>query len=437
MHGGPGFLGGRIELPHAASGIRTPQDIPMNRKRIAVWALYDFANSVYPAVITATLFAVYYVSDIVGNEAGLGDLWWGRVISVSMLFVALSSPVLGSVADRAGIRKKMLLLYTYLCVVCVALFTTIEPGMIIWGFALAVLANIGFEGALVYYNAYLPDIAPRQRQGFVSGLGFGVGYAGSVAGLLIALPLVLRDQFDLLWLTVAAFFAVFSVPSFLGLPADRPGERTVWQATLESLTGFRRIAGDVLKRKDLRRFLLSFFVYIDGVNTVIVFSSVYATTTLNFARSELVLLYLTVQISALIGALALAKPTDVWGAKTVLNLMLVFWTLIVVSAYFVESKTAFFGIAVLAGTGLGAVQAASRALMSSLIPDGQEAEMFGFYAFCGKSSSVIGPLVFGGLSYALGNQRVAILSVAAFFLIGFILLQRVKDPRPGRVNTPA
>ncbi len=410
----------------------------MNRKRIAVWALYDFANSVYPAVITATVFSVYYATEIVGNEAGLGDLWWGRVLSVSMLFVALTSPVLGSVADRAGVRKKMLFLYTYLCIVCVSLFITIQPGMILWGFTLAVLANIGFEGALVYYNAYLPDIAPPERQGFVSGLGFGVGYAGSIVGLLIALPLVLGERFDLTWLSVAALFAVFSVPSFLGLPPDSRGQRTVFQAAAEGVIGFRRIVSDVLRLRDLRRFLLSFFVYIDGVNTVIYFSAIYATTTLGFTRLELIILFLVVQVSALIGALALAKPTDTWGPKRVLMPMLVFWTFIVVSAYFVESKPAFFGIAVLAGTGLGAVQAASRALMSSLIPDGQEAEMFGFYAFCGKSSSVIGPLVFGGLSYALGgNQRVAILSVAAFFFIGFILLQRVKDPRPGRVNTPA
>ncbi len=398
----------------------------MNRKLIAVWALYDFANSVYPAVITATVFGVYYATGIVGNEAGLGDLWWGRVLSVSMLFVALSSPVLGSIADLAGIRKKMLMIYTLVCVVSVSLFVTIEPGMILWGFVLATLANIGFEGALVYYNAYLPDIAPRQRQGFVSGLGFGVGYAGSVAGLLIALPLVVREQYDLVWLAVAAFFMLFSIPSFLGLPADRPGDQSIIQAAMNGLTGFRRIWADVLKQRELRRFLISFLVYIDGVNTVIYFSGIYAVTTLGFARQELIYLYLVVQVSVLVGALGLARPTDTWGPKRVLTIVLVFWTAIVVGAYFVETKTAFFVIAVAAGTGLGVVQAASRALMSSLIPDGKEAEMFGFYAFCGKSSSVIGPLIFGTLSYALGgNQRAAILSIAAFFLAGVILLQRV------------
>ena len=110
----------------------------MNRKHVTYWALYDFANSVYPAVITATVFSVYFTTQVVGNETGLGDVWWGRALSVSMLFVALSSPPLGSIADRAGIRKKMLFFYTYLCVASVALFTTIEPGMILWGWALVV-----------------------------------------------------------------------------------------------------------------------------------------------------------------------------------------------------------------------------------------------------------------------------------------------------------
>ncbi len=404
----------------------------MNRKQVAAWALYDFANSVYPTVITATIFAVHYTQTIVGNETGQGDLWWGRAISLSVLFVALSSPVLGSIADRAGVRKKLLILYTYTCVGCVALFPTIQPGMLAWGFCLVVLANIGFEGAIVYYNAYLPELAPRERLGFVSGLGYGVGYAGSVAGLLIALPLLSRERLDLTWLSVAVFYALFSWPALAWLPKDRPGDRTVFQAAVEGLTGFVQIVGDVLRERELRRFLLAFFFYIDGVLTVIVFTSIFAAQTLGFARQELITLFLVVQVSALLGAFALARPTDIWGPKRVITLTLVLWTSIVISVYFIESKRTFFAVAVLAGTGLGAIQAASRSLMAALIPAGKEAEMFGFYAFCGKSSSVLGPLVFGGISAALGgNQRVALLAVSAFLVAGLLLLQRVRDPRAG------
>ena len=397
----------------------------MNRKRIAAWVLYDFANSVYPVVILGPVFSVFYIEDVVGNSEGLGDQWWGYAMSASVLFVAFSSPLLGSIADLAGVRKRMLLLYTHVCVVSVALFVTIEPGMILWGFALAVVANIGFEGALVYYNAYLPEIAPRERRGFVSGLGFGIGYAGSIAGLLIAY--LTAEQYHLTWLSVAAFFALFSIPTFLFLPKDRSADRTVLQAAVDGITGFRRIVGEVLRERELRRFLLAFFFYIDGVLTVIVFASSFAAKTLSFESGELILLFLVVQVSALLAALALAKATDRLGPRRVITMTLVLWIAIVVSAYFVQSKTVFFAIGALAGIGLGTIQSASRALMSVLIPDGKEAEMFGFYAFCGKSSSWIGPLVFGNLSFALGgNQRVAILVIAAFFIVGLLLLQRVK-----------
>jgi UMF1 family MFS transporter len=310
--------------------------------------------------------------------------------------------------------------------------------MVLWGFCLAVLANIGFEGALVYYNAYLPEIAPRNRRGLVSGMGYALGYAGSAVGLLIALPLVKRELFGWTWIMVAAFFVAFALPSLVGLPPDRPGRRTVLEAARHGVVGFRRLIADVLRVKPLRRFLIAYFVYIDGVNTTVYFSALFAATTLGFAQDELILLFLGIQVSALLGAVGLARPTDSWGPKRVVGLTLVFWTAIAVAAFFVDSKPAFCAIALLAGVGLGAVQAASRALMAALIPPGKEAEMFGFYAFCGKSSSVIGPLIFGVVSYAFGgNQRLAVLTVALFFVVGLVLLRRVTVPRPDRGSEPA
>ncbi|NNF27429.1 MAG: MFS transporter [Gemmatimonadetes bacterium] len=400
----------------------------LNRRHVGAWALYDFANSVYPAVIQVAVFSVYYATAIVGNDAGQGDALWTRAVSLSALVVAMSSPLLGSIADRAGVRKRLMMAYTFLCVISVSLFVTIEPGMVMWGFVLAVLANVGFEGALVFYNAYLPDLAPRERQGFVSGLGFGIGYAGSVAGLLMALPLALSERYDLVWLSVAGFFALFSLPTFLALPADREADLTVREAAREGLLGFRRIVGEVWAQQELRRFLFAFFFYIDGVLTVIATAGLFAEQTLGFEISDLIRLFLVVQVSALVGALVMAKPTDKVGAKPVISVSLVLWVAVAVSGFFVQDPSTFFLIAVLAGFGLGTVQAASRSLMASLIPEGKEAEMFGFYAFCGKSSSVLGPLVFGTVSYGTGNQRLAVLSIAAFFLIGLLLLQRVHPP---------
>lgn len=401
----------------------------MNKKHVAAWAAYDFAGSIYSAVIAATVFNVWYATQIVGNEAGMGDLWWGRVGSVSVAFVALTSPVLGSIADRAGIRKKLLAGYTLVAVGAIAMFTTIEPGMVVYGFALAVLANIGFEGALVFYNAYLPEIVPRKKQGSVSGLGFGLGYAGSAAGLLIAIPLAGGEHFDALWLVVAAWFLAFSLPAFFVLPEAEGKGESVWTATIRGVTGFRRILREVWAEEDLRKFLLAFFFYIDGVLTVIWFASPFAEGTLGFEFNELIILFLVVQLSALAGAFGLARPTDRFGPKRVITGVLVLWTAVGVSAYFITSKTTFFVVAVVAGVGLGSIQAASRSLMSALIPEGKEAEMFGFYAFCGKSSSILGPFIFGTVSAATGgNQRISVLVITGFFVVGGLLLQRVRDP---------
>lgn len=401
----------------------------MNRKHVVAWALYDFAGSIYSAVIASTVFNVFFIQTLVGNVGGRGDQLWGWVGSLSVALVAISSPFLGSVADRAGIRKKLLVAYTLVGVTCVALFGALRPGMVLAAFALATLANFAFEGGLVFYNAYLPDIAPRKSQGRVSGLGFGLGYAGSAAGLLIAIPLARAERFDLLWLVVAAWWLVFSLPAFFTLP-EAPGTgESVGRAAIRGFTGFRRMVAEVLRERELRRFLLAFFFYIDGVLTVIWFASPFAAETLGFEFSELIVLFLVVQISALVGAFALAGPTDRFGPRRVITGVLVLWVGVAVSAFFIQSKPVFFVVAVLAGTGLGSIQAASRSFMSALIPEGKEAEMFGFYAFCGKSSSILGPLIFGGISRATGgNQRLAVLAIAAFFVVGGLLLQRVRDP---------
>jgi UMF1 family MFS transporter len=256
----------------------------------------------------------------------------------------------------------------------------------------------------------------------VSGLGFAIGYLGSIIGLIVALPLVNAKQFNLLWLLVAGFFAVFSIPAFVALPADQPQP--------EKQVGLVRIVRDVFGNVQLRRFLVAYFLYFDGVETTIVFSGIFAATTLKFTTPEVIKLFLAVQFSALAGALLLARPTDRWGAKRVIMLTLVLWVAVSIGAYLAQTKQAFVAVAVTAGLGLGSIQAASRALMASLIPRGKESEFFGFYALCGKSSAILGPLVFGAVSYLAGNQRAAVAAVGVFFIVGLILLQRVRPASP-------
>jgi UMF1 family MFS transporter len=401
----------------------------MNRRQVWSWALFDLANSVYPAVVTTVVFAFYFTTVVIGGAGGEDDLLWGLAVSLSALFVAITSPLLGAIADRGGARKRFMLFFTLQCTVAVSLFSILGPGTVVAGFLLFMVANIGFESALVFYNAYLPDIAPPHRRGWVSGLGYAFGYFGSALGLLMALPFA-SDRIDVVWFLVSGFFLLFSIPAFLALPADPRGGAGFTAAAKWGITGFKAIVREVWQTKQLRNFLFAFFFYIDGVLTIIVMAGRVATETFGFGPEETIVLFLMIQFSALAGSLALAKPTDTLGPRKVLNGVLILWMAVGVSAVFVESQRVFYVLAVIAGIGLGTVQAASRALMSSLIPDGKEAEMFGFYALCGKSSSVLGPLLFGGAAYlAGGNQRPGFLLLTGLFLLGFILLQRVDDPR--------
>ena len=405
----------------------------MDKKQVGAWALFDFANSVYPAVMTTAVFPLFYVGVVVADDGGLGELWWGRAVGVSALLVAMSAPLLGAIADRGGARKKFMLLYTLLCIVGVASMSFLEPGMVLTGFLLFVVANVGFESALVFYNAYLPDIAPPEKQGWVSGLGFGVGYLGSALGLVMVLPFA-TERIELVWPTVAVFFLVFSLPAFFVLPRDQPGEMTISAAARWGFTNFKTIVAEVWRLKELRNFLFAFFFYIDAVLTIIVYAGVVAEETFGFTQQATIVLFLIVQFSALIGAFALAGPTDRYGPKKVLNGVILLWIVTGVTAYFITDPTLFYVLAVVAGIGLGSAQAASRAFMSSLIPAGRESEMFGFYALCGKTSSFVGPQLFGYAAFmAGGNQRPGFLVLTVLFVIGLVLLQRVKDPKASAV----
>ena len=407
-----------------------PIAMGLNKKHIISWTLFDFANSSYSAVIIAVVFPVYYANVIVGNDAGIGDLWWGRAISVSMAVVALSSPFLGGISDYGGLRKKFLFLYTALSVSAIASLFILEKGMVVEGFMLIVAANIGMEGGLVFYNSFLPRIAPREYQGRVSAWGFMVGYAGSILSLLIAIPLVKAGQFKATWVMVAFFFAISSLPAFLFLPKDRKGDFTLVHAGARGIKYTLATLKEIWERREPGKFLLSYLIFEDGVNTVIVFSSIFAATTLGFRADELIVLYLIVQATALFGSLVMAKPIDSWGPKKVVVLSLLMWSSVAILAYFIQTKTHFWMLASLAGLGLGTVQAASRAFYTQFIPEGREAEYFGVYSLVGKSSAILGPLVFGYISTTFGSQRPAILSIAAFFLIGLVILKFVRGGGP-------
>ncbi|MBI5472535.1 MAG: MFS transporter [Ignavibacteriae bacterium] len=407
-----------------------------SRGQIFVWTLFDFANTSFSVLIVAVGYSLYF-KQIVAGGAGRGDLFWGLAVSISMLLTAVIAPVLGAASDYTRQRKRYLFFFTIAAVVCSALLATVHANMILVGSILFIIANIGFEGGIVFYNAFLPSLTRSTSYGRVSGYGFAMGYVGSLASLLIAIPLYANGFAEenlpnvrLSFVLAAAMFFIFSLPLFLFLrdrkpPAERPASYlhegyTRVLETLRHLQSYRQIA----------RFLLAFFLYNDGILTVISFASIFAQETLQFSLQEILLLFALVQASAIVGSLIFGQLTDTLGPKRTIIISLLCWITVVVTAYWVESKQLFYFIGVVAGASMGGPQSASRSMMAMLTPPDREAEFFGFYdGFCGKASAVIGTFVFGILSWATGSQRIAVVSVGVFFLSGLWLLRRVEAPQ--------
>lgn len=396
--------------------------------RVFVWTLFDFANTSFSIIVVTFLYAVYFKKTVAGNES-IGDLYWSISTSIAMLITAFIAPVLGAIADYSAGKKRFLLFFTLLCILGTASLYFIGPGEIFWGIFLFVLANVGFEAGLVFYDAFLPEIAAPKNYGRVSGYGFGMGYFGSLATLAIVYPFIQDSMIKETFPVAALFFLIFSLPLFFFLKESRKKvERTRSFAAI----GIERVwltLTHLKHYKNLAIFLVAFFFYIEGVNTVIFFSGNYASTTLGFTEMELLIFFLTVQTTAIVGSVLLGILADKIGQKKTIVISLFMWLVTITLAYFVYDKNGFYVVGLIAGAAMGSCQSASRSLMSKLTPPEKKTEFFGFYSLFGKSSAVVGPLVFGLVSFLSGSQRIAIISIAFFFIVGLLILTKVKDPQ--------
>jgi UMF1 family MFS transporter len=254
-----------------------------------------------------------------------------------------------------------------------------------------------------------------------------MGYVGSLVTLAIVFPFIQMEMIKETFPIAALFFLIFSLPIFIFLKDNRKQkEKLVTSIKI----GFNRVYGTIThlpKFRNLAMFLLAYFFYIEGVNTVIFFSGNYASTTLGFSDTELLVFFITVQTTAIVGSILLGILADSIGQKKTIMITLIMWLVTVVLAYLVVEKNTFYIVGLIAGAAMGASQSTSRSLMSHLTPPDKKTEFFGFYSFFGKSSAIVGPLVFGLISYFSGNQRLAIISIAFFFIVGMIILSFVKE----------
>ncbi len=403
-----------------------------DRKRIFVWTLFDFANTSFAIVVTTFLYAVYFTETVAKGDKN-ADLYWSISTSAAMLITAILAPVMGAIADYSKGKKKFLLFFTLLSIVNTALLYFTGEGNIAAGMILFILANIGFEAGLIFYDAFLPEITTPKNYGRVSGYGYAMGYLGSLTTLAVVFPFINNQLIKETFPVSALFFLIFSLPIFLFLKEKRENLASKNKSYLKiGIERVRFTLGHLRNYRNLSFFLLSYFLFIEGVNTVIYFAGIFAKRTLNFSMTELIIFFLTVQSTAIIGSILFGILSDSIGQKKSLVITLVIWIFTIGFAYFVHTKVLFYVVGLLAGVSMGSSQSISRSLMTKLTPEEKKTEFFGFYSFFGKSSAIIGPLFFGIISSVTGNQRYAILSVLFFFVSGLIVLMKVNDS-PGNL----
>jgi MFS transporter, UMF1 family len=375
-----------------------------------------------------TLVLPIYFGNVIVTD-GRGDLYWGIGMSISMLVVALTGPVLGAIADSTNSKKRFLLAFSLVTILCTAALAFVSPGTVAVAMGLFILANAGFEGGLIFYNAYLPEITDEAHYGRVSGYGFAAGYVGGFAIILLLSDLLEANKIAESFLITAGFFLLFALPLFLIAPrgmarqhADASPIRAGFTRTIATIRNIR-------KYKNVARFLLAFFIYNDAILTVIGFSGRYAKNTLGFETADLIKFFIMIQVVAAISSYIFGFITDRQGPKRTIVLTLILWCIVSIASYFATDAGLFYAVGALAAIALGSSQSASRSMMAKLTPPDKTSEFFGFYdGFCGKASAVFGPLIFGVMSDAFG-QREAVLSLIVFFIAGLCLLRKVEEPR--------
>jgi len=413
---------------------------PVTRREILGWCMYDVADSAFTTVIVTALYAPYFSKVVVG-DSGRADFLWGLAASISEVIVAVLAPILGAIADFSGSRKKFL----GACAVIIVFFTAslwfVGPGMTTLGLVLYIVANVGFAGGGVFIDSFLPGISNESNVGRISGLKWAFGYVSGLVATFLCLGLSKNvvanptpDQLArarLIPVVVAAYYAIAVIPTFLFL-RDRSWPRTLPPGENYLTVGFRQLRQTlrhVRRYRELVKLLIAFLVYNDGVVTVIYFAALYASTTIGFSTEEIAIMFIAMNVVAAVGALSFGWIADRIGQKKTILISLTIWIVAVVLAYFSYSKASFYGVATLAGIGLGSTQSVTRSLVALFTPKENAAEFFGFLGIAGKALAFLGPLVFGTVSRTTGSQRPAILSIAAFFVIGMLLLSLVDERR--------
>ena len=435
-----------------------------NRGEVLAWSMYDFANQPFTNIVVTFIYGTFFAT-VVATDEITGTQQWSHAVSITAIVVAILSPLMGALADRGGYRKVFMFLFTWMTILATAALYFVMPGEVFKALFWFVLANIGFEMGAVFCNAYLPDISHSKNIGRISGYGWSLGYVGGLIALALAMFFLVQPDVPVFGfakgeigayeniratnLLVAIWFALFSIPTFIFLKDRKPDKKALVKNMKSTLTDFKTTAKELRQYPQIIRFLIARLVYNDGLVTIFAFGGIYAAGTLNFTFDEIMLMGIVLNVTAGIGSFLMGFLDDWVGGRmtikvTLIGLMLAIFLAVIAPEVVpwlqyvfggtavpdgLNAKNIFWVAAVLIGIFSGPNQASSRSLMGRFTPESKKNEFFGFFAFSGKATAFVGPLLLGILTVLFDSQRAGILIIFFFFLAGYILLHRVDEQK--------
>ena len=398
------------------------------KKQIISWSLYDFANQPYTTLIITFIYSAFFVNYIASDEQQ-GTFLWANAISITAITVAFISPILGAIADNTGYRKSFLVFFTLICCLFTSLLYFPDKGDVFLALTFVVVSNISFEMGTVFCNSYLNDLSSKKNIGKISGNAWGLGFIGGLLALLISFLLFdvnNSSEVKQVNIFVAAWFLIFSLPTFFFLK-DSKRQKINKKNISSSFSSILQTFKEISKYKIIVRFLIARLFYNDGLITIFALGGIYAIGTLSFSMQEVLVLGIVLNVFAALGSFVFGLIEDRIGVRKVINLSLVILVistfLAFISPWTIYPKLFFWISGVLLGTMVGPNQSCSRSYMAQIIPEDKKNEFFGFYAFTGKATSFLGPLMFGFLT-KIYSQQIGLLSVLVFFIIGLIIFNK-------------
>ncbi len=414
--------------------------------------MYDFANQPFTTIILTFVYSTFF-TDFIASNPEKGAVLWGRAVTICSIIIAVLSPLMGAIADSGGYRKVFLIFWTWVCVFFSFLLYFPLQGQIFEALLFFCIANIGFEMGGIYLNAYLPEIAPKEKIGRISGYGWSLGYIGGLLALGISFIIFIQPEnayipfsnyllnkdtgqhIRIINIFIALWFLIFSIPTFLFVKDTNKYKKINFSLIGNSFKKLISTFNDIKKYKNIVKFLGARLIYNDALITIFAFGGIYAKRVFDFTFNDIFLFGIVLNITAGIGAFLLGFLDDILGGKKTIqisNLGFVLACLIAAIApsidnFIISSESLFWIAGILIGICSGPNQAASRSLMGRMIPENKENEFYGFYAFSGKATSFLGPFLFTLIVSITNDLRYGIGMIAILFVIGFFLMNLVKE----------